>query len=149
MFARAGTKVTILEAQDRLLPRNDHDAVAQVHKQTEMIGVDILTSVSIDQIERTSGGLTVKFTHDGQSKQLSADVVANGTGRIPDVGRLNMEAAGIDHDGLAISVDQHLRSTSNPAVFVAGDALANTPQLSPVATHEGQVVAENMVNTTS
>lgn len=146
VFARAGTKVTILEAQDQLLPRNDTDAVAQIHKQTEMIGVDILTGVSVDKIETDGSGMTVSFTHDDQSKQITADVVANGTGRVPDVERLNLDAAGIDHDRLAISVDQHLRSTSNPAVFVAGDALAATPQLSPVATHEGQVVADNMVH---
>ncbi len=146
VFARAGTKVTILEAQDQLLPRNDADAVAQIHKQTEMIGVDILTGVSVDKIEPGSTGLTVSFNHDGQSNQITTDVVANGTGRVPDVARLNLDAAGIAHAGLAISVDQHLRSTSNPAVFVAGDALAATPQLSPVATHEGQVVADNMVH---
>ena len=146
VFARAGTKVTILEAMSQLLPRNDTDAVAQIHKQSEMIGIDILTDVRVENIEKSADGLTVTFQHDGQTKTLTAAKVANGTGRIADVERLDLDAANVAHDGLAIGVDERLRSTSNPAVWVAGDALAGTPQLSPVATMEGQIVADNLVH---
>ena len=46
----------------------------------------------------------------------------------------------IAHDGVSIDVDEYLRSTSNPAVWVVGDALTISPQLSPVATYEGRIV---------
>ncbi|MEL0113698.1 MAG: hypothetical protein VW835_18340 [Rickettsiales bacterium] len=47
---------------------------------------------------------------------------------------------------MRIEVDDYLRSTSNPDVYVAGDALAHTAQLSPVATYEGRLVGENIVH---
>ena len=42
--------------------------------------------------------------------------------------------------------DAHLRSTSNPAVYVCGDAVATSPQLSPIATYEGRIVGRNIVD---
>ncbi|NNE82831.1 MAG: NAD(P)/FAD-dependent oxidoreductase, partial [Alphaproteobacteria bacterium] len=50
VFARAGTEVTILEVMDRLLPRMEADAVAQVHKESERIGIKILTGVTVDEV---------------------------------------------------------------------------------------------------
>jgi len=71
--------------------------------------------------------------------------VANRAGRIADLDGLDLDAGGIGHDGTKIAVDSYLRSRSNPAVYVAGDALWSSPQLSPVATYEGRVVGENIV----
>ena len=54
---------------------------------------------------------------------------------------------GIDYDGPVIALKENLQSVSNPAVFVAGDAnAASGPQLSPVATYEGRIVGNNIVN---
>jgi len=52
----------------------------------------------------------------------------------------------VKHDGIRIEVDDYLRSVSNPAVWVAGDALVNSAQLSPLATAEGRLVGNNIVN---
>lgn len=145
VFARAGTKVTILEAMPRLLPRLDVDAVAQLHKATEDLGIDILTDVTVTAIERVKDKYTVNFTHDGEKKSLTVDRAANGTGRIPDVETLDLDAGGIQHDGPRIEVDDTLRSVSNPNIYVAGDALWSSPQLSPVATYAGRIAGENLV----
>ncbi len=146
VFARAGTEVTILEALPRLLPRLDPDAVAKLHAESERIGIEVLTGVTVGQVAKTEGGLEVRFTHDGNERRVTADQVANGTGRIPDLDGLDLAAGGIEHDGTRIAVDGHLRSVSNPHVYVAGDALWSSAQLSPVASHEGRVVAENILN---
>ena len=146
VYARAGTKVTILEALPRLLPRNDADAVAQVHKESARIGIDILTGVEIKAIAPAGNRLEVRFVHDGQEKTLSAERVANGTGRIADLDDLDLAAGGVEHDGLRIAVDASLRSVSNPDVYVAGDALWSSAQLSPVATYEGRLVGDNIVD---
>ena len=146
VFARAGTRVTILEALPRLLPRLDPDAVAKLHAESERIGIEIFTGVEVGAIAKTDGGLEVRFTHDGVDRRVVADRVANGTGRIPDLDGLDLDAGGIDHDGLRIAVNDHLRSVSNDRVFVAGDALWSSAQLSPLASHEGRVVAQNILN---
>jgi len=146
IYARAGTKVKILEALPQLLPRNDADAVAQVHKEAERIGIDILTGVEIQQIDKSGVGLQVTFKHDGQQKSLSASHVANGAGRVADLEGLDLEAGEVAHDGLRIKVEASLRSASNPRVHVAGDALWSSAQLSPIATYEGRLVGQNIVD---
>ena len=78
----------------------DADAVAQIHEQTERIGIDILTGVSVTGISKAGNELEIAFDHDGQSKTLSAVKIANGAGRVADVDELDLNAGGIDHSGL-------------------------------------------------
>ena len=148
VFARAGTKVTILEALPRLLPRMDADAVAQLHKESERIGIDILTGVEVASIAEAGNLLEVTFKHEGTEKTLTAERVANGTGRIADLEDLNLEAGEVAHDGLRITVDETLRSVSNPNVYVAGDAHWSSAQLSPIATYEGRLVGQAILDGT-
>lgn len=146
VFARAGTKVTILEATPSLLPQLDPDAVEALRQETERLGIEILTNVEVGEIKQEAGQLFVLFEKDGEALERRAAVVANGTGRVVDVDGLDLEAAGIAHQSGRIEVNEYLGSTSNPAIYVAGDALWSSAQLSPVATYEGRIVGENIVN---
>lgn len=146
VYARAGAKVTILEVAPRLLPRMEADAVDILRAEAERVGVTVKTGVSVNGITESGGRLQVTYEHDGESLTVSADRVVNGAGRVANVDALDLAAGNIDHDGPAIVVDEYLRSTSNPAVSVVGDALSISPQLSPVATYEGRIVGENIVN---
>jgi len=145
VYARAGTDVTILEALPQLLPRLDADAVAAIQGETERIGVNVKTSVRVNEIREDNGQLTVEFEHDGKTHTVSAERVVNGAGRVANVDTLDLEAGNVKHDGVAVDVDAHLRSTSNPSVWVCGDALVTSPQLSPLATYEGRIVGKNIV----
>lgn len=145
VFARAGSKVTILEALPRILPRMDADAVAELNRENERIGIDVLTGVDVREVVAAGDGLEVRFEHEGKPMSVVADRVVNGTGRIPDLDGLDLEAGGIEREGERIRVDEHLRSRSNPDVYVAGDALWSAPQLSPVATYLGRLAGENIV----
>ena len=145
VYARAGAKVTILEALPRLLPRMDADAVAAIQADTERLGVTVKTGVSVKEVTQADGRLRVLYEHDGAEQAVVADRVVNGAGRIANVDSLDLEAGNVAHDGIAIDVDEYLRSTSNPSVWVAGDALVTSPQLSPVATYEGRIVGQNIV----
>jgi glutathione reductase (NADPH) len=146
VYARAGSAVTILEALPRLLPQMDADAVAQLQTENERIGLQVRTGVRIERIEANRGRFRVIFTHEGIEKAAEADWVVNGAGRIADVDGLNLSAGRIDHDNGRIAIDKHLRSTSNARVYVCGDAIAAAPQLSPVATYEGDIVGRNIVD---
>jgi glutathione reductase (NADPH) len=146
VYARAGSKVTLLEMMPRLLPRLDEDAVAAIQKESERLGIDIKTGVEVKAVERSGDNLQVHFMHDGKQHSVAADRVVNGSGRIANVADLNLEAANIAHDGIRIEVDEYLRSVSNPAIWVAGDALVHSAQLSPLATYEGRVVGQNIVD---
>jgi glutathione reductase (NADPH) len=145
VYARAGTKVTILEVMPQLLPRLDTDAVAQLQAETERLGVTVHTGVKVSEIREENGRRAIVFNKDGETITLSADQVINGAGRMANVDDLDLDKAGIAHDGIRIDIHDHLQSTSNPAIWVAGDALVHTAQLSPFATYEGQVVARNIL----
>lgn len=145
VYARAGAHVTILEALPRLLPRMDEDAVEQVRRESERIGIEVVTGVEVTAITKTGDGVEVAFRHAAADRTVVADRVANGTGRVPALDGLDLDAAGVERDGIRIAVDAQLRSVSNPAVHVAGDALWSSAQLSPVATYEGGIVGRNIV----
>ena len=87
VYARAGAKVTILEVLPQLLPALDSDAVEQVRKESERIGIDIHTGVKVKRVEKTSKRLRTVFEVDGKEMSVKSDRVVNGAGRIANVGR--------------------------------------------------------------
>ncbi|MBV9565546.1 MAG: NAD(P)/FAD-dependent oxidoreductase [Bradyrhizobium sp.] len=146
VYARAGSSVTILEALPQLLPAMDTGAVAALQAESERIGLQIRTGVKIERIETTGGRFRVVFIHEGIEKGAEADWVVNGAGRIADVNALGLAAGQVDHDNGRIAADGHLRSTSNSRVHICGDAVPTSPQLSPIATYEGDLVGRNIVD---
>jgi glutathione reductase (NADPH) len=146
VYARAGSSVTILEALPQLLPAMETDAVAALQAESERIGLQIRTGVKIERIETTAGRFRVVFTHEGVEKAVEADWVVNGAGRIADVNALGLAAGQVDHDNGRIAIDSYLRSTSNSRVHICGDAVPTSPQLSPIATYEGELVGRNIVD---
>ena len=145
VYARAGADVIILEALPQLLPALDADAVAHLQVESERIGIRVRTNVSVKRIETANGRLRVVFTHDGAEQAAEAERVVNGAGRIANVDTLDLAAGHVEHANGRVAVDRHLRSTSNPIVHVCGDAVPTSPQLSPIATYEGNIVGRNIV----
>jgi glutathione reductase (NADPH) len=146
VYVRAGAKVTVLEALPRLLGAMDADAVDRLRATTEELGVAIHTGVKVRRIEKSGDRFRVVYEEDGAERTVEADRVVNGAGRVANVDTLDLDAGKVAHDGGRVLVDDFLRSTSNAAVHVCGDALWSTPQLSPVATYEGQLVGRNIVD---
>lgn len=144
-YARAGAKVTILEVLPRLLGQLDADAVDRVRMETERIGIAIRTGVKVKSVAKVNDRLRVVYEDGGAERSVDADRVVNGAGRIPNIEALDLDAGNVRHDRGRIVVDDYLRSQSNPAVYVAGDALSSAQQLSPIATYEGRIVGRNIV----
>src|SRR3954469_9188767 len=87
----------------------------------------------------------VVFVHAGTERTAEAGRVVNGAGRIASIDTLDLEAGQVTHIDGRITLDRHLRSTSNPQVHVCGDAVPVSAQLSPIATYEGDIVGRNIV----
>ncbi len=81
---------------------------------------------------------------------MEFDLVVHGAGRLPELSGLDLDAAGVEWDERGVRVAGHLQSTTNPAVYAAGDS-ADTPgmPLTPVAVFEGKVAASNMLKGTT
>jgi glutathione reductase (NADPH) len=146
VYARAGAKVTILEALPRLLDNMDADAVTQLRAATERIGITIHTGVEIRRIDRSGDRFRVVYEEGGSEHAVESERVINGAGRIANVDGLDLDAGNVVAERARIALDPRLRSTSNAAVYVCGDAVATTPQLSPIATYEGRTVGRNIAD---
>lgn len=122
-FAACGSRVTLIEAGPRLLPRDDPEAAALLYARlTERHGVRILLNVRVKSaaVRGTDRVLTLEVAQ-GASETLECDEILAAAGRIPRVDGLNAEAAGIRTDSRrGVLVNDRLQ-TSNPAVYAAGD----------------------------
>lgn len=128
----------------------DPDLVDLLVDRSRASGIDVLTSTSLTAVTATAGGYQVTVDHDGTETMIETDLVVHGAGRIPELSSLDLDAADIAHTTEGVTVAGHLQSTTNPAVYAAGDA-ADTPglPLTPVAVFEGKVAASNVLNATT
>ena len=146
IFLRAGVSVTVLDAAQRILPAFDQNLVGELVEFTQSLGAEVIPGVSVQSIARESSGFAVTFGQKNESSTIEADIVINSAGRVANHQELGLDAAGVETDGKGIVLDEYLRSVSNHDIFVAGDAVPSSPQLSPVATYEARIVAHNMVS---
>jgi glutathione reductase (NADPH) len=143
---RVGSQVTIVHRGARPLALFDPDLVEQVAKGTRELGVDVQLATEVVAVEKGSGQLIVRATASGQKRTFEADMVVHAAGRVPEIDDLNLRAAGVEWDERGVRVNEFLQSVSNPAVYAAGDAAASGgPPLTPVASHDGMVVASNLL----
>jgi dihydrolipoamide dehydrogenase len=148
IFARLGTKVTLVARGVHILSDVDYDAVAVIERSLKRDGVRIMHGTKAREARKShEGHVELDLERfDGQHETLHADVMLVATGRTPKVGALNLAAAGIELDPITGGplVDRELRTTS-PHVWAIGDALGR--QLyTHVANHEGPYAAKNALS---
>src|SRR5712691_3991814 len=144
--ARAGAKVTVVQRAERMLKPFDADLVGWLTEGARNAGIDVRLNTRVERIEKRGSDFTVHTTAGGAPQTFDADLVVHAAGRVPDLGPLDLQAAGIDAEHGRIKLNGFLQSVSNPVVYAAGDAASSGPPLTPVAAHEGRVAAENMLN---
>jgi dihydrolipoamide dehydrogenase len=138
IFHRFGSKVTIVEMLDQLIPQEDEDAARELEKQFGRRGIEVHLESRAERVEETDGGLRV---HVGDNP-IDCDLMLVSTGRGPVVKDLGLDAVGVEHDEKkGIAADEHRRTTV-PHIYAVGDC-AGYWQLAHTAFREGEVAAEN------
>jgi glutathione reductase (NADPH) len=147
VVSRAGARATILHRGRRPLERFDPDLVNRLVSKTRDIGVVVTLGAEVKSITRDSTGFKIGAHTDRGDQDFEADLVVHGAGRVPEIDDMHLDEAGIEWDPRhGVKVSEYLQSVSNPAVYAAGDAAASAgPPLTPVATYEGNIVAENLL----
>ncbi len=141
--ARAGARATILHRGERPLERFDTDLVGWLMEATQAAGIELLVRHPVEAVERAGGEFQV---HVSGGRTIAADLVVHAAGRVPDLDDLDLEAAGVERGKRGVIVNEFLQSTSNPAVYAAGDAAASEGlPLTPVAGLEGRTAAANLL----
>jgi glutathione reductase (NADPH) len=143
VFARLGSKVTMLVHEDHALSGNEEGLVDALVEYSRTLGIRFEFQAAVQQITKDGKQFMVDVATGNGTLSFSADFVLNAAGRVPSLGGLDLEAAGVEYDGRGVRTNDFLR-TSNPRVFAGGDAHGRM-QLSPVASYEGQVIARNLL----
>jgi dihydrolipoamide dehydrogenase len=139
IFSRMGTKVTIIEMADQLLPGEDEDIASILHKQLEEDGAAIYTSAALKNLEPARKKAFIE--HDKGLLEIQADLVLVSIGRKPRVNHLGLEGVGVDFSNQGIHVNDQMQ-TNIPSIYACGDVIGGI-QLAHMAFHEGKVAALN------
>jgi pyruvate/2-oxoglutarate dehydrogenase complex dihydrolipoamide dehydrogenase (E3) component len=121
-FRRFGSEVTIVERAPRLLSREDPDAAAVVTGAFLRDGIDVRLNTEVMGVTVAGREKRVHLRRaDGSGDVVVADEILIGAGRVPNVGGMNLEGAGVAYDlQKGVEVDDFLR-TANPRIYAAGD----------------------------
>jgi len=142
--AAAGSEAVIATHGDRFLRGFDQDLVDRLQFACEEQGIELHRNLPPQRLEQSGEGF-VLYAGEKGSTRLEADLVVNGAGRVPNTHDLQLDAGGIEHEKGGVLVTSQMRSTSNQAVFAAGDCVARGMPLTPVAVHQAEVAAANVL----
>jgi pyruvate/2-oxoglutarate dehydrogenase complex dihydrolipoamide dehydrogenase (E3) component len=140
-FARLGSTVTVLDHGDRALKRDDPDAARTVEEALRADGVRFRFKAEIVRAERAAGGVRLHLTRNGRGEMAEGDALLVAAGRAPNVGDLDLEAAGVAFGERGVVVDDRLRTT-NPRVYAIGD-VASRYQFTHAADAQARLVLAN------
>src|SRR5690349_10674301 len=134
IFARFGSRVTIVNHGSQIAARADVDAAAELQAALEDEGIEVVLDASVDSVAR--GEAVIR----GRTFQVSHILLASG--RVPNLEELNLSDVGVETGRGGIVVDGHQR-TSVAGIWAAGD-VAIGPALTPTAQYQARIAVEDM-----
>lgn len=149
--ARAGSSPVIVDRGERPLSGFDPDLVELLVDRGRQIGVQLHRTTAVEDVRPVGGAYRVRLAHGGGAEEtIETDLVVHGAGRVAALADLDLDAGDVEWGERGVHVAAHLQSTTNPAVWAAGDSAdtAGMP-LTPVAVSEAKVAASNMLKATT
>jgi len=144
IFSRFGTRVTILQRSQRIIPEEEEEISMALRRYLEEEGIKVYTGVKVLELHQGSGWKAVKTEIDGKFREFRGEKILMATGIAPNTKKLNLEAVGVDVDGKGFVKTDEGMATTNPDIFAAGD-VAGGIELVTVAAHEGAIAAHNAI----
>jgi dihydrolipoamide dehydrogenase len=141
VYDALGSRITVVELMDSLIPGADKDVVRILSKRIEKRYESILLKTKVTRIEPQADGLRVTFEGDKAPAPQLYDYILMAVGRRPNGREIKAEAAGVTvNERGYIPVDGQLR-TNVPHIYAIGD-ICGEPMLAHKASHEGKIAAE-------
>jgi dihydrolipoamide dehydrogenase len=138
-YRKLGADVSVVEAQERMLPAYDAELTQPVLESVKQLGIKLYLKHSVQGFDAASSTLQVSAP-DGETLNLETDQVLVAVGRQPNTQGWNLEALNLDMQGAAIKIDNRCQ-TSMRNVWAIGD-LSGEPMLAHRAMAQGEMVAE-------
>lgn len=149
MFARFGSRVTVLEKGPQILPRYEPEIAQCLNSILCGEGIDVLTHVQVQRVKGDHKEVSVNVEVKGHQRELVATRLLVATGRSPNTKDLDLETVGVEVDERGfIKVDEELR-TSAQGIFAAGDVVdsyTGSQMATPVGAQDGGIAAGNALN---
>ncbi|MEE9449576.1 MAG: dihydrolipoyl dehydrogenase [Ignavibacteriaceae bacterium] len=138
-----GTKVTVIEMLDNILPLEDADVSKELARNFRKRKIETLTGAKVEKAVVKGSKVEVTVTRKGETKKITADIVLNATGVAGNVSGFGLEELGVELIKDHIKVNKETYETNIPGVFAIGDAIG-PPWLAHVASAEGIHCVERM-----
>ena len=121
-FRRFGSRVVIVQDLPLFLPHEERDAAQILSVAFARDGIEVRLNTEVTALRRVDGEIHADLRNDDYVSNIATDAILVGTGRVPRIDDMGLDAAGVEHDAVhGIRVDDCLR-TANPAIYAAGDA---------------------------
>ncbi len=141
-FARFGCRTVIAHDEPHFLPKEERDAAQMVSEALARDGVEVHLNTTAVKVRLENGKKCVDTVSSGVAATIQVDEILTGIGRVPAIGELNLEAAGVAFDaGAGICVDDFLRTT-NRRIYAAGDVCLEH-QFTDTADASARIVVQN------
>lgn len=144
-YASFGTKITVIEAMDHMLPMLDGDLTKIGVEHMKKMGMEFNLECPVQSVEPSPVGAKVVCKNKaGETVSFEAEKVLVAIGRRANTASLNLEAGKLDNDRGRIIVNDKME-TSVPGVYAIGDCVFGHAQLAHTASAMGEVAAENIM----
>lgn len=138
-----GTKVTLVEYLDNIVPLEDEEVSKQLATSFKKAGIDVMTGSEVTSVD--TSGTKVKVTiksKKGKEEQIEADIVLSAVGITPNIENIGLEEAGVVVEKGRVKVDEFY-CTSVPGIYAIGDIVPGQA-LAHVASAEGIICVEKI-----
>ena len=145
IFARFGSRVTLVQGAARISPRSDAQAAAVLQSALEEDdGVEIVLSSVVGSVRREDDEVVATIVPmEGEgSREVRVTTVLLASGRAPNVESLHLDELGIEHDRSGILADDHMR-TSVDGIWAVGDVTGRY-QFTPIAQYQARIAVDDM-----
>ena len=141
---RFGSKVTVIDRNQRLMSKEDRDVCDALHSLLEDEGIDVLLNTRIKNVQGKSGdAVSVVIEQNSAEKTLNGSHLLVALGRTPNTEGLGLELAGVElNDRQFINVNERLQTTA-PGVWAIGE-VAGSPQFTHISIDDFRVVHANL-----
>jgi len=142
MYAHFGTKVTVLQRSDRIIPESEPEISDALKQYLEEEGIKIHTGANINSVSKKGKNKIVSVTVRNKNFEITAEKLLLATGRKPNTENLDLDKAGVKTDEKGFIIVNDEMQTSAKHVWAGGDVVGN-PMLETLAAKEGSIAVEN------
>jgi dihydrolipoamide dehydrogenase len=141
-YSAMGTKVTIVEFMPNIVPVEDEDISKQLEKSFKKMGINVMTSSSVESVDTAGSGCKVKVKTAKGEEMIECDIVLSAAGVVSNLENIGLEEVGVITDKGKILVNDFYQ-TNIPGIYAIGD-IVKGPALAHVASAEGICCVEKI-----